>query len=207
MAMDANVEMVSLLKSLTERFDSLQKEVETLKEKEARRSTSPSDHAEAESSETDGATAPEDEHSESARRGRRTPRKASKEHSRHLHPLKDGQCPRAGCSDRSDHRQRSRSSSSSNVDSSWSRLRSPCRGHRSRKGKSPARPAPSAATRGQCRSWADRMSDSEDEQMDYTKVHTFSHSEAEDQPPSKLMEVSEKTKRFLHEKCTRRGRT
>ena len=50
-AMDANAEMVSLLKSLTERFDSLQKEVETLKEKEARLSAS---RSELESSEADG---------------------------------------------------------------------------------------------------------------------------------------------------------
>ena len=40
--------------------------------------------------------------------------------------------------------------------------------------------------------------------MDYTRIVHFSDSEAEDQPSTKLMEVSEKTKKFLHERCTRR---
>ena len=92
------------------------------------------------------------------------------------------------------------------VDSSRSRSCSPRQGHQSHQGKSPARQSLSVATHGQRRSWADRMSDSEEEQMDYSKVPTFSDSEAEDQPPSKLMEVSEKTRKCLHEKCTQRGR-
>jgi hypothetical protein len=48
------------------------------------------------------------------------------------------------------------------------------------------------------------MSDSEEESMDYSKGVTFSESEAEDQPKTKVVEVSEKTRKFLQEKCTRR---
>ena len=40
--------------------------------------------------------------------------------------------------------------------------------------------------------------------MDYSKTVHFSDSEAEDQPTTKLVEVSEKTGNFLREKCTRR---
>ena len=40
--------------------------------------------------------------------------------------------------------------------------------------------------------------------MDYSKTVHFSHSEAEDQPTTKLVEVSEKTGKFLRKKCTRR---
>jgi hypothetical protein len=47
------------------------------------------------------------------------------------------------------------------------------------------------------------MSDDEDAPMDYSEV-VFSDSEAEDQPNDKMLEVSEKTKKFLQEKCTRR---
>ena len=47
------------------------------------------------------------------------------------------------------------------------------------------------------------MSEDEDGPMDYSKV-VFSDSEAEDQPNDKMVEVSEKTKKFLQEKCTRR---
>ena len=47
---ESNTEVVTLLKSLSERFDALQKDVETLKEKEARRSASRSPTPEAESS-------------------------------------------------------------------------------------------------------------------------------------------------------------
>ena len=53
------------------------------------------------------------------------------------------------------------------------------------------------------RSWADRVSDDEDAPMDYSEV-VFSDSEAEDQPNDKMVEVSEKTKKILQEKCTRR---
>ena len=47
------------------------------------------------------------------------------------------------------------------------------------------------------------MSDDEDAPMDYSEV-VFSDSEAEDQPNDKMVEVSEKTKKILQEKCTRR---
>ena len=49
------------------------------------------------------------------------------------------------------------------------------------------------------------MSDSEEEQMDYTKRIAFSDSKAEDQPRTKLVEVSEKTNQFLLDKCTPRA--
>ena len=53
------------------------------------------------------------------------------------------------------------------------------------------------------RSWADRMSDSEDEPMQYDGV-SFSDSETdEDQSQAEVEEVSEKTKKFL-QKCTQR---
>ena len=48
------------------------------------------------------------------------------------------------------------------------------------------------------------MSDTEAEEMDYTKEVYFSDSETEDQSRSKVVEVSERTKKFLQEKCTRR---
>ena len=48
------------------------------------------------------------------------------------------------------------------------------------------------------------MSDSEDEIMDYTKEVAFSDSETEDQSRAKIVEVSERTSKFLQEKCTRR---
>ena len=40
--------------------------------------------------------------------------------------------------------------------------------------------------------------------MDYCKTVHFSISEAEDKPTTKLVEVSEKTGKFLWEKCTQR---
>ena len=40
--------------------------------------------------------------------------------------------------------------------------------------------------------------------MDYSQQLYFSESEAEDQPSTKVVEVSEKTRKLLHEKCTRR---
>ena len=47
---ETNTEVVSLLKSLSDRFDSLQKDVDALKEKEARQSASVSSDSEAEPS-------------------------------------------------------------------------------------------------------------------------------------------------------------
>ena len=47
------------------------------------------------------------------------------------------------------------------------------------------------------------MLDDEDTPMDYSKV-VFSDSKVEDQPNDKMVEVSEKTKKFLQEKYTRR---
>ena len=84
---------------------------------------------------------------------------------------------------------------------SHSRSRSP----RDRPASRAKSPVPSKGKqRRTARSWADRMSDSESEGMDYSERIVFSDSEAEDQPNTRLVEVSEKTKKFLHEKCTRR---
>ena len=47
---ETNTEVVSLLKSLSDRFDSLQKDVDALKEKEAHRSASVSSDSKAEPS-------------------------------------------------------------------------------------------------------------------------------------------------------------
>ena len=43
--------------------------------------------------------------------------------------------------------------------------------------------------------------------MDYSERIVFSDSEAEDQPNTRLVEVLEKDKKFLHEKCTRSAPT
>ena len=96
-------------------------------------------------------------------------------------------------------RETTRSSTHRDSSSSRSSLRSqsPSPRKRSRKGKSPVR----------MRSWADRMSDSEEEEMEYNTV-VLSNSEDGNQPESetktRMVEVSEKTKRFLHEKSTQR---
>ena len=171
--MESNNETASLLKSLLERFDSLESDVKSLKEREARRSASES-ASEPESStrrEDNSTQIPEGDKEEAEprrhrrktqRRRRRTPISASDEES-------------------------SRSSE---------RSRSPPRRKRSRKGKSPARSSGP--------SWAERMSASEEEIMDYTKEVQFSDSETEDQSSAKVMEVSGRTKKFLQDKCTRR---
>ena len=77
----------------------------------------------------------------------------------------------------------------------------PPRRKRSRKGKSPIRDG----ARSTRRSWAPRMSDPEEEAMDYSKEVEFSDSETEDQSRiTKIMEVSERTGKFLQESRTRR---
>ena len=169
----SNPEITSLLKNLVERFDTLQKDVEALKKKEARRSASES---EAESSQEENAAV-----DDTARdTGKRDEQRRSKSPTRRR-------------------RRRRTQSDSSNT----SRSRSRSRSVRRRKGKSPIRRKSHRSPRDS-RSWAERMSDSEEERMDYTRIVHFSDSEAEDQPSTKLMEVSEKTKKFLHEKCTPR---
>ena len=167
-----NNEVASLLKSLTERFDSLQKDVEALKNKDARRSAS---EPEAESSQDDGAAsvAQGPSHERERTQDERRPKR----------------------------RRRSRRTRSDSSDTSRSRSRS--RSARRRKGKSPARRSGGRSPRDS-RSWADRMSDSEEERMDYAGSVHFSDSEAGDQPSTKLVEVSERTRKFLQEKCTRR---
>ena len=61
----------------------------------------------------------------------------------------------------------------------------------SRKGKSPL----------QSRNWADRMEDSEKEQMDYSELPVYPDSD-EEEGGCKLVEVSETTKALLQSKCT-----
>ena len=55
----------------------------------------------------------------------------------------------------------------------------------------------------QPKNWADRMSDDEQEEMDFSKEVEWPDSDTEQQE-SKLVEVSEKTKKLLEEKCTQR---
>ena len=168
---DANAQIVSMLQTLTERFDALQKDVDTLKEKDARRSASRSPTPEAE---------PSDGHTEQEGTGNTS------------HPT-GGQ--RVYEAQKSRRKARHRRSSS--------RLRSRSRSH------SPLRRAKGKGKRqhpdqGPSRSWGDRMSDTESERMDYNSPVVFSDSEAEDQPNTKLVEVSERTEKFLRDKCTRR---
>ena len=69
--MESNAEMVSPLKSLTQCFDSLQKEVETLKEKEARRSTSEPEAESSQETDADGVSVAEPSHKAERQRHRR----------------------------------------------------------------------------------------------------------------------------------------
>ena len=48
------------------------------------------------------------------------------------------------------------------------------------------------------------MLDPESEEMDYTEAVSFSETESEDTSHTKVVEVSERTVKFLQEKCTRR---
>ena len=173
---ETNTEVVSLLKSLSDRFDSLQKDVYALKEKEACRSASISSDSEAEPSNDTAPTCAQ---------------------------------PRSGSKRRRSYRERSRRSLMSRSPASCSRSRSRS-SHRAGKGEA-APTSHGARSKGKrprsqghsSRSWANRMSDNEDAPMDYSEV-VFSDSEAEDQPNDKMVEVSEKTKKFLQEKCTQR---
>ena len=66
--------------------------------------------------------------------------------------------------------------------------------------------------RNLARSWADRMSDSEEVVMDYLGTVAFSDPEAEEQQSGKVVEVSEKAKKLsmrsaLGECQTRRGKS
>ena len=176
--MESNNETTSLLKNLLERLDSVECEVKTLKENEARRCAGSSASEAETSGKRDGDS---DNASSEAPEGNLNT--ADKRHQRSR--------TRHSRSKRSDTRHRSRSSDDK---SSRSRLRSPSQRQKSRKGKSPARH----------RSWADHMSASEDEAIDYSKEVIFNNSETEDQSCAKVVEVSERTAKFLQEKCTRR---
>ena len=174
MASEENTEQNAILKTLLERFDSLERDVRGLKQKEACRSVSAS-KSEAETSDKNVGRTPEgntavDRHRQSGT-GRRRRRSSSS----------------SSTSDDGSHTRRRRLRDARKRSKITSKKRT------GRKGKSPVRN----------RSWADRMSDSEDESMDYSRI-VFSESEAEDQPHAKLVEVSERTSKFLQEKCTRR---
>ena len=180
--MESISEVASLLKELTTRFDSLQQDVDSLKAG-ARRSASksPAPQGNSEDGRSADSSDPSSDTEHSALEKRRS-RRGSRRRQR-----RRGNKP--------EHKRRRRARSESGTSRSRSRSPQP---HR-RKGKSPER-----GSRRPSRSWADRMSDSEEEEMDYTKGVDFSESETEDQPPVKLVEVSEKTKKFLQDKCTRR---
>ena len=94
------------------------------------------------------------------------------------------------------------SSSTSRSRCSSSRQRSRRPAQRTHRDKSKRQRSRSPHTSRASRSWANRMSNSEEEVMDYVRAVNFSDSEAEDQHTSKLLEVSEKTRAFLAEKCT-----
>ena len=168
----SNSEMLVLLKNLSDRFDSLQRDVDSVKEKETCRSAG---ELEAEPSQSPGprrVAAPGTQQDRTREKERRP--KSSTRRQRH----------------------------SSASDNSRSRSRSLKEKSSRRKGKFPALRTSKQRSSRPFRSWADRMSDSEDERMDYTRPIWFSDSEAEDRPPSKLIEVSEKTEKLLLEKCT-----
>ena len=193
MSENSNTDIASLLQGLTQRLDALQKDVDTIKENEARRSASrsPSPTSEAETSrrkETGNGAEPSNDYGTDDEAETSEARTSAARASR----LRKSR-------DRRTYRCRSRSSRSG------SRSRSP-RGRRHRKNSAPRHSKDKGKSRNveKSRSWADRMSDSESEEMDYSRAVVFSDSGAEDQPNTKLVEVSEKTRKFLHEKCTRR---
>ena len=103
----------------------------------------------------------------------------------------DEKRPRSCHSSRRSH---SRRRCTSSEDESRERSRSPRQPHKSRKGKSPARPSVERH-----RSWGERMSDFEEEEVDYSKAVTFSDSETEDQSKTTVVEVSERTEKYLQE--------
>ena len=198
----------TLLTSLLERFDSLEREVKTLKEKEARQSASPNP-SEAETSKKgheevhEPHTAPEG-NAEQHDRHRRCRSVADSSRRRTPSSSSDDGTSRSRSRSRSRpsrHRWRNRKQRSAENNSESSESCSPPGRKRSRKGKSPIRDG----ARNTRRSWADRMSDPEEEAMDYSKEVEFSDSGTEDQSrPTKIMEVSERTGKFLQESCTRR---
>lgn len=53
------------------------------------------------------------------------------------------------------------------------------------------------------RSWADRMEDDDEESVDYSKKIDFSDEEEDERTSTKLRAVSEKTKAFLTDRCTK----
>ena len=141
-----------------------------LKEKEARRSTSEPEVESSRETNADGVSAPGPSH-----RVERPQRRRAKQQSYFRNRRK--------------YHRGIRSNSSESTTSSRSRLHSSLEtettGNQG-KGKMTSRRTDRQRPVKHSRSWADRMSDSEEEHMDYLKV------------------VSEKTRTFLHKKCTRR---
>ena len=157
---------MSLLKSLTEWFDSLQKKVETLREKEAHQSVT---KAEAKSSEK-----------EADDRGRATLSKNSgpsvtKEHHSLCHHF----------SEQSDVQRHQQFCFCSTSNPSQLRSQSPQEKYSDQKRKSPACGFPKPMTHN----WADHVSYSEGESMNYAKSITFRALEAEDYQHFKVAEV------------------
>ena len=198
-----STEVVTLLKSLTERFDNLQKDVETLKE-EARRSAS------------DSLSETEPPRSESTRRKKGRTRRSTSDSPSEAEPSNEETRSRrrAKCSRNSRSRTYAEATKNRSPSSSCSPSRHRADRERDRATRR-ARVAPKEGPRVKSkqwrsrsphrptRSWADRMSDTEEEEIDYNEAVVFS-SDEEDQPNSKLVEVLERTKAFLQEKCTRR---
>ena len=136
-----NSDMLKLLKSISEHFDSLEKEVKLLKEQEARRSASEREEEPSNDKEEDGRSAAGSDSSDGEKDGWSAANNVS--------PALRKK-PKLKRSRRTTRGSTHRDSSSSRFSSlSWS----PSPRKRSRKGKSPVR----------TRSWADRMSDSEEE--------------------------------------------
>ena len=166
---------LSAEKSFSERFDILQKDVETLKEEEAHQSASHSATPKAESShgpESFDRSETSDDAEMSTTRRRRKIRETrsqeiSKRRSTSRYRFCSGSClPRDGLA--------SRDKSSSKCKASAKQRR----------------------TRHSICSWVDRMLDLESERKDSSGRIVFSDSEAEDQPNTRLVEVLEKTKHF-----------
>ena len=176
----------TLLKNLLERFESLE-DVKTLKDENAHRSASAST-SEAEASAEDDEPASVASEGPKAKAGRKTAK------SRHRSSGTRGAEDQSRSRRRRRQSRRETSPHHGDGESSASLSRSTQR--QSRKGKSPVQSL--------CRSWADCMSDPESEEMNYTEVVSFSEAESEDHSHIKVVEMSERTVKFLQEKCTRR---
>ena len=179
-----NDDATALLKTLLERFNSLERDVTKLKEKQARRNPSAAGSS---GTEAPMSTA-DDEKAGVAPEGRKARSQSSSMGKsrgvRQPGPRETSGKPRRSRSPRQSRRRRRETHSVEGVE--------PMSTPRRRKGKSPSR--------RHHRWWADPMSDSEEpEVMDYT-----TESESGEQTHTSVKEVSGRTEKFLQKKCTRR---